>query len=100
MATTEELQERHHKALQELNDAEQNLASAMLRLNSCQRQVLITRMALTEPSKRFEDLAREAHQNRSNWSGGTSNPANLIERSRRDAALELLAYPPSHIRWS
>jgi hypothetical protein len=82
--------ERQNAARQELSDAHTDLAAAINRMRKAANNYLRCELAITPLDQRAKYLAREAFDNRAQWSGGPQNTHNIYESLLRTEAIVLL----------
>lgn len=89
------------KRLEQANDlmrgAEEGINSAIASINSAAARQLQV-LALAKGSEWRDFLIAQASSNPSHWSGGPYTATNIIEAARRNAALNLLRFPPPELQ--
>lgn len=82
-------EERHTAAIEALREAETELHVALAKLHSATVRWVRAEAAVSG-DRATAALAGIAASNNATWSGGLSAAANIIENSKRRAALDLL----------
>lgn len=84
----------HAEANAAMREAEETVHAAIAKLRSAASRYMRAEALVSDPDQRVDLLVAHAEQNRSTWSGGVLNPTNLVEKAKRDAALDLLRSRP------
>lgn len=81
-----------HKAatLQSFDDAKKEFISSFYKLENTYREYLTTNLVPLDPENRSNHLIQIAQSNPADWSGGMTNPGNILATIKREIALDLL----------